>query len=235
MIRCDQWKGFRDAACFWIQIPRDRGLTSVLYIVIHARQRRVVEVYRMRHGPRVKSISVGCNAQVIQSKKRVIATDALAACFVLEESEISARPNFFPIIIENEEAAPNLSTHIGGVSGKNSTIHLQLLRQLLSSDTTLNISTEVIYDALVQIPSLSDLSEALTLLANSSHMESKLGVHGSEFHLKVIAYATTKVNHILQEQGSTLAQNPHVDALRSKIEFHQKVRLKNHSVLTCIY
>jgi len=219
------WKGFRDAECFWIQMPRDRDLSPALYIVIHARQRRVVEVYRMRHGPRVKSISVGRNAQIIQSKKRVTSINyALAACFILEESEKSSTPpSFFPIVIENEEADSNLSTQVAGVTGKNSTVHLQLLRQLLSSDTTLNISTQVVYDALVQIPSLSDLSDALDLLATSSHMEAKLGVHGSEFHVKVIAYATTKVQHVLQEQGSTLAQNPHVDALRLKIKFHQKI------------
>lgn len=63
------WKGFRDAICSWVQCPYaiDGVVHRVKYLVIHSRQRRVVEIYRMDHGPIVAKIDVKHNSlSVIQ-------------------------------------------------------------------------------------------------------------------------------------------------------------------------
>ncbi len=48
------WKGMRDSTCHWIQFPLDfeYGAQIVKYLVIHCQERKVVEIFRMRHGPR---------------------------------------------------------------------------------------------------------------------------------------------------------------------------------------
>ena len=67
------FKGFREASCAWIEIPRSNvektwQKKKVLYLAIHSRQRRTVDIYRTRHGPRVHTIQVGRDAQIIQSE-----------------------------------------------------------------------------------------------------------------------------------------------------------------------
>ena len=65
------WKGVREASCYWIQMPRldvekPWQKKAIIYLVIHSKQKRTVDVWRMRHGPRVKSIQVGRDAQIVQ-------------------------------------------------------------------------------------------------------------------------------------------------------------------------
>lgn len=66
------FKGFREASCAWIEIPRldvEKAWQKkkILYLAIHSRQRRIVDIYRTRHGPRVITTQVGRDAQLIQS------------------------------------------------------------------------------------------------------------------------------------------------------------------------
>lgn len=65
------FKGFREASCAWIEIPRSNAEKTwqkkILYLVIHSRQRRTVDIYRTRHGPRVHTVQAGQDAQLIPS------------------------------------------------------------------------------------------------------------------------------------------------------------------------
>jgi hypothetical protein len=63
------WKGFREAECKWFQCPYavDGVLHSVKYLAIHSKQRNVIEIYRMEHGPLVSKVDVkNSSATVIQ-------------------------------------------------------------------------------------------------------------------------------------------------------------------------
>ncbi len=87
------WKGLRDSKCYWIvQHP------STL-LVIHSRQRSLIEFWRMMHGPRVKKIDL---TSPLQSKNpnsyhRVIQCPTLCHdnsekqitnCFLMEDDKI---------------------------------------------------------------------------------------------------------------------------------------------------
>ena len=66
------FKGVREASCAWIEIPRPNVTKAwqkkkMLYLAVHSRLRRVVDIYRTRHGPRVHTRQVGRDAQLIQS------------------------------------------------------------------------------------------------------------------------------------------------------------------------
>lgn len=66
------FKGYREASCVWIEIPRSNvekawQKKKILYLAILSRQRRVIDIYRTRHGPRVLTTQVGRDAQLIQS------------------------------------------------------------------------------------------------------------------------------------------------------------------------
>jgi hypothetical protein len=63
------WKGFREAECKWFQCPYavDGVLHRVKYLAIHSKQRNVIEIYRMDHGPLVSKLDLkNSNAAVIQ-------------------------------------------------------------------------------------------------------------------------------------------------------------------------
>jgi hypothetical protein len=97
------WKGYREATCHWIQgycAEQEEGnpssttaksaepswkRKSAKYLVVHSRLRRVVEVWRIRHGSRVTSIPVGRDAQIIPCTLGLY-PNHLASCFILHRS-----------------------------------------------------------------------------------------------------------------------------------------------------
>jgi Rab3 GTPase-activating protein regulatory subunit N-terminus len=101
------WKGYREATCHWIQgyctEQVEQGHTgcststaktapapswkrkSTKYLVVHSRLRRVVEVWRIRHGSRVTSIPVGRDAQIVPCPLGLY-PNHLASCFILHRS-----------------------------------------------------------------------------------------------------------------------------------------------------
>lgn len=67
------FKGYREASCAWIEVPRPNihkawQKKKILYLAILSRQRRVIDIYRIRHGSRVLTTQVGRDAQLIQSQ-----------------------------------------------------------------------------------------------------------------------------------------------------------------------
>ncbi len=69
------------------------------------------------------------------------------------------------------------------------TIQLQLLKQLLTTESAVPSNIEAVYAALTQITAISDLSKAIDILAISSHLE-LMGVQDSSFHVDVIKHAS---------------------------------------------
>ena len=74
------------------------------------------------------------------------------------------------------------------------TIQLQLLKQLLASESAVPSDLDAVYAALTQITAISDLSKALDLLALATHLEEGMGVDDSSFHTEVVFHAEEQLN-----------------------------------------
>lgn len=75
------WKGYRDAHCFFIEVPIDHNAAStsrrpprenkgkhdyVLCLAIHAPRRGVIEIWKLRDGARVSVVKCGSGCRVIE-------------------------------------------------------------------------------------------------------------------------------------------------------------------------
>ena len=100
-------------------------------------------------------------------------------------------------------------------------IQLQLLKQQLASETNLPSSPDAIFDALIQICSLSDLSTALDLLSTATHLEEGMGIQGSTFHCRVVEHCEKRLDSASEAHATS--NNPHLRALRIKIGYHKQL------------
>ena len=241
------WKGFRDATCYWIQQLRNTSLrnqsinrqkqTIQLYLVIHSRQRRIVEVWPVRYGDRISSLSVGRDAKIIpftmwttNGKHQV----QLAQCYIAQSTVPGSNGNRLELVHINSQelvtksTADNIPTlpnspvrnqkrasttaalKLSGVSSTRSgTLRLKQLQQLLSA-TQMQCSIEDIRNALHDITSFVDLTTAIDLLATSLGLEDKLNVVGASFHEEVVEYCRGVVNAMIHPD----AKAPNDSSLR---------------------
>ena len=232
------WKGFRDATCYWIQQFRSSShdnksdnqqkLKTQLYVVIHSRQRRTVEVWPVRYGDRIQSISVGRDAKVIpfwvwatSSSQRI----KQAQCCIAQSTVPGSNLNRLEII--NVSNNINTSTSIAansvvmvsnpsirgkkkgsitspkpsGVLSRNGALRLKQLQQLLSA-TQIQCTIDDVRGALHEITSLVDLATAIDLLATSPGLEDKLKVDGASFHREVVQYCQDILTTIIRPDGT---------------------------------
>lgn len=249
------WKGFRDASCYWLQTesPRQQRPTNepispwrhgkqkkpLLHLVIHSRQRRVVEVWRVRHGSRVCSIQVGRGSRILPCISLSALREPLVSCYLIHSTIPGTNHNQMEQIrVDCEEAVTTFhdapprsvsSTKAASVASnpsRQAALRLQHLQQLLSAGN-IQYSAEDVRKALHEIKSLSDLSTALDLLAAGSVLEEQLGVKGSTFHRDALTYCRGVLNaamHRGKSRSDTAARaNPHVQILSHKIEYHTQV------------
>jgi Rab3 GTPase-activating protein regulatory subunit N-terminus len=232
------WKGFRDATCYWIQQFRNSShdnksgnqqkLKTQLYVVIHSRQRRIVEVWPVRYGDRVQSISVGRDAKVIPFW--VWATNCTqrikqAQCCIAQSTVPGSNLNRLEIInVSNiiNTSASNAANNVvmvsnssipgkkkgsitspkpPGVVSRNGALRLKQLQQLLSA-TQIQCTIDDVRDALHEITSLVDLATAIDLLATSPGLEDKLKVDGASFHREVVKYCKDILTTIVRPDGT---------------------------------
>jgi Rab3 GTPase-activating protein regulatory subunit N-terminus len=223
------WKGYREATCHWIQgycaereehwntnsrtniaktAPKPSWKRkSAKYLVVHSRLRRVVEVWKIRHGSRVTSIPVGRDAQIVPCTLGLY-PNHLASCFILHRSapggsggggrsSISCMQanQLEKIQVDqhqrllqqhqmqhHQEAEFLVATKGGSVGGgrgmlSQHSLRLQHLRQILST-TNFQYSKDDVHQALLQIKALGDLATCLDLIATASVLEERLGVQG---------------------------------------------------------
>ena len=250
------WKGVRDASCCWIQAPRPShlsqwGKTNQLYLAIHCRQRRTVEVWRVLHGPRVSIQNVSRDASLVPCIGPA-SEGSLAKCFILDPSSLASTKN---VMASVSIIDPEVGLHLNQVPSKkkltttrkgsndntsqpkkqaattsissaphqsaSDAIQLQLLKQQLASETNLPSSPDAIFDALIQICSLSDLSTALDLLSTATHLEEGMGIQGSSFHCRVVEHCEKRLNSASEAHATS--NNPHLRALRIKIVYHKQI------------
>jgi hypothetical protein len=65
------WKGYRDAQCGWIVNEK------ILYLILHAPRRGLLEVWKMRHGSRVSAQSIGSGWRLIP---------AIENCYIMDKN-----------------------------------------------------------------------------------------------------------------------------------------------------
>ena len=239
------WKGFREASCCWLQVPRTVSGSSSgtpkrksVFLVIHSRQRRVVEVYRVRHGPRVKSIQVDRDAQIVACKEWISEPHGgtgyyMSSCYIVHANVPGTET---PQLIEKISIQEHDGAHAREVSQKEShqasssslinpkeaALRLQRLQQLLAN-TNVPCQLQDVHNALLQISSLRDLATCLDRLASAPVLESKMGVRGSEFQKIVLAYCRDSLKEAVKNSKGDPASNPHVKLLATKIVWHTQV------------
>ncbi|CAB9516100.1 Rab3 GTPase-activating protein non-catalytic subunit [Seminavis robusta] len=236
------WKGFREASCCWLQVPRSTSADSSqpmrksLFLVIHSRQRRVVEVYRVRHGPRVKSFQVGRDAQIVSCREWISEItgvgDYLLNCYIVHTNSPGANtPQIIEKIVvqENEgsvareeSSKSNQPNPSSATNPKEAALRLQRLQQLLAN-TNVPCQLADVHNALLQIKSLKDLATCLDRLSVATVLESKMGVTGSEFQKVALAYCRESLKEAVKNAQGDPASNPHVKLLATKIVYHTQV------------
>ncbi|XP_010924605.3 LOW QUALITY PROTEIN: uncharacterized protein [Elaeis guineensis] len=80
------WKGYRDACCLFIEIPvnRDKASSSAFYgytksdyclcLAIHAPRKGIIEIWKMRTGPRVLTIQCPKGSKILQPSTRFVSS-----------------------------------------------------------------------------------------------------------------------------------------------------------------
>jgi hypothetical protein len=97
---------------------------------------------------------------------------------------------------------------------------LQMLKQLLSSESSFISDNQIVFDAFSAIDALSDISRALDLLALSSHLEDNIKENKSSFHTRLISYAKQRLDEAKKDSTST---NPQLEELSCNIDFHKQL------------
>lgn len=228
------WKGFRDTTCHWLEVPRKSTVKpgmkkKTLYLVIHSRQRRVVEIWRTRHGPRVKSMQVNREAQLL-AVRELSRSGYISSCYIAHSTMPNSKLNKIQRVeIEEDESAghTNLQRNQLPLSSltmapKDAAARLNQLKQLLG-DTNVECQSVDVFKALERIKSLEDLSTALDTLAMSPALERKMGVDGSTFQRIAINHCKARVDEALADTGRDALTNPHVQRLAFKIAYYDQV------------
>jgi len=218
------WKGLRDAKCYWIINPEET------FLVIYARQRSLVEIWKMMHGPRVYKMEVSSSDfRIFQCSPT---NTTITNCYTMQSGIIA--PLNVPsqkdtILMNNSTCGPDVLINSASTSDKyalmrrSPVLHLQLLNQLLSEESSVPPTPESVYNAILQFTSTLDLSNALDLIASSSYLEEGLLLTGDEhelFYSRVVHLCQEKLA-LAEEQHNFLQQ--HADLLRRNIQFHTQV------------
>ena len=232
------WKGFRETSCNWIQAPRSGNLTKtkhLLYLVIHSRQRCVVEVWQMAHGARVKSMQVGREAQVISCRQKIPGLAGyINNCYVVYSNVPHSSMNQVERInvaledeyndeqgqtrlLENETKQIETSMPL-----QEATARMNRLQQLLG-ETNVECQTVDVYKAMEDIESLEDLAHCLDTIATSPALEEKMGVDGSSFQRLALSLCQQKLDEAISDGGEETLSNPHVELLSFKIAYYTQI------------
>jgi Rab3 GTPase-activating protein regulatory subunit N-terminus len=217
------WKGYREAQCCWHQTLNSAigsAAKPKLHLVIHSRQRRIIDVWRVRHGALIMSKQVGRDAQLVSCSERQKGFE-LTICHVLHSNltgtflnqierinlEVRLETLNGPTLSKAKHphkerlSSGSLSTserfgYIRELSEKSVTsgIRIATLRlqhlQQLLSSTNVEFTLDDVFKALQGIKALVDLSAALDLLATASILEECLGAQGSSFHKNSLSYCS---------------------------------------------
>jgi hypothetical protein len=218
------WKGVREASCCWME-GRGKKSKRMLYVVIHSRQRRSVEVWEARHGRKVLAMQVGRDAQLVSWKTR-----NFTECMLLQSSRpgsamnhlVLLTPNINAVISEKDVGLNTTSPKTGcSTSIQAAAMKLQTLQQLLDN-TNVQCQKQDVFEAFTQVIALKDVCTALDLLSVSSSLEERMGVRGAEFQKLALTHCRSIIDSSSGNSGAE-PNNPLMQTLSARITFHSQV------------
>jgi hypothetical protein len=225
------WKGFREATCYWLHVPQHESSLSkvTLYLVIHSRHRQVVEIWRTRHGPRVLTLQVGRNAQILSFRERTPSETVVSMCCLADSTSPGTKSSHVEelVFLDNGFAMPSIPVAPEGSSlpkQENPSTATPLYQQLLA-DINVPCQSQDVYEALTRITSLKDLALALDLTAMSQVLEKRMGIDGAAFQTIAIKHCQDKLEKALGESNEegVAMDNPSVILLKLKIDYYKQV------------
>ena len=231
------WKGLRQANSAWVKSSLIQGHQGKSFLVIHSRQRRVVEVFAPRSEKRLASFQVNRDSalatapttftfQKIQKENHLNGRDQ--SVFVLDSKEITGAASLLKsidmaAILESARAQSTTEEEVEAVSSsREATMRVQHLKQLLSSDQTEFCTKEDVHEAFCRIKSMNDLSFCLDLVASATMLEEKLGVNGASFQKELLSYC----KNILGDRVSEITSGSLAGSaakLLTKVEYYRRV------------
>lgn len=105
-----------------------------------------------------------------------------------------------------------------------------MLKQLLSSDSSVLSSHESIVEIFFAIDALSDIMQALDIVASSPLLAQVVKPSNSSFHVKLLSYAKQRLNEATVDSTSN---NVHLKQLSIQIEFHSQLQSAYHEL--CLF
>eukprot|EP00529_Nitzschia_sp_RCC80_P002672 CAMPEP_0113446134 /NCGR_PEP_ID=MMETSP0014_2-20120614/3546_1 /TAXON_ID=2857 /ORGANISM="Nitzschia sp." /LENGTH=1707 /DNA_ID=CAMNT_0000337209 /DNA_START=52 /DNA_END=5175 /DNA_ORIENTATION=- /assembly_acc=CAM_ASM_000159 len=229
------WKGYREATASWCTLPRP-GRQPLTFIVIHSRQRRVVEIWHTTHGPLLKTLQVGRESQVISSKQWT-EHGYVHNCYVATSTAPNSSVNIIDRIFVGFELSgqhnDSYNMRDGSAGGHYSQIghslqsqddakRMNRLKQLLG-DTNVKCQSSDIFVVLQDIRSLDDLAVGLDMIARSPALEEDMAVEGSTFQRLAISHCQQQLDAAVRRGGDIAMSNRHVNFLAFKIAYFTQV------------
>jgi hypothetical protein len=231
------WKGFRDSNCHWIQLPKVNVQSpwiksKQLYLLIHCRQRKVIEIYKTRHGGRIFQQKVHRESQVISCRELSPGVGYVTSCYIAHSTEASnANLNQIQKIEFDVPDAQTLNLTPSNTNQKpvdtvlqqsqEAALKLNHLKQLLD-DTNVECQSVDVYKSLEKITSLEDLSTALDFLATASILEERMAVEGATFQKLAVSLCKQKLDEAVAISPSQ-TDNPHIQLLAFKIAYYTQI------------
>ena len=230
------WKGSRNVSCYFTELwsGKDAGSRKQIYLVIHFKRKGIVEIYRLRQGPRVSLVAVPeHNDCAVMECPGPPSDGGRIGSFLLET--VTDGGGECQYIIDNlmiddpDIVATKLSprSQIMQPASQNvRTMQLNLFMQLLASDTNVPCSAATVLTTFKQIKTLADLGEGLEALSTCNRLEDEMGVIGASFHSKVVAFCKSCLDQAKKteaEEGSGMARKTAISDLSSKLSYHERL------------
>jgi hypothetical protein len=232
------WKGMRNVSLHFAELQSEHSVggkstRSRLYLVIHAHTRGTIEVYRLRHGPRVAVAAVPeqNNGSVIEclgppSDGSRISTFLFETIAGADQSKQCILD--YIVIDDNRSIGACVPKNVQQpVIEPGSSMQLNFLVQLLAPDTKIVSNTNTILNTFKSIRALSDLGEALDVMSKSQKIEQRL-------HSLALTHCKNRLEQAVEKEnkeGSGLLQKSVTSNLSSKIVFHENL-VRAYDVLT---
>jgi len=230
------WKGMRNVSCHFTEhwSCKEAGSGKQIYLVIHFKRKGIVEIYRLRQGPRVSLVAVPeSNDCVVIECSGPPSDGGRTKSFMLEVVTDARGERLYIIdnlIIDDPEVVGTTlsprSQNMKQSPSQNRTIQLNLFMQLLASDTNVPCSAATVLATLKQIKTLTDLGEGLEALSKCNRLEDEMGVVGSSFHSQAVAFCKSRLDQVMEaesEGGSGMARKAAIYDLALKLSYHERL------------
>jgi hypothetical protein len=234
------WKGMRNVSCHFTEVwnGEEEGSRKQIYLVIHFQRKGMVEIYRLRQGPRVSLVAVtDHNHCAVLECSGPPSNGSRVESFLLEVISDGGGGGgggeyqyiIDNLIIDDPDVAANSSTRTQSTnpaSQNTRTMQLNLFIQILSSDTNVPCSAATLLATFKQIKTLADLGEGLEALSKCHRLEEDMGIVGSSFHSQAVAHCKSRIDQVKKtesEEGSGMARKTAISDLSSKLSYHERL------------